>query len=586
MGNKVPSIFKGITYAIRPHPKAPRLSTLSDGKKIVEQIVNEVKGGNFSTSNEELRGLIRECGFVNLWFFLKFIAGAYGPYDKLNSGLHLDLTNFRQSDYCMLPGTAAAVILGRGFYKSSAATHGADQWELLRNPDLRIVIINNLEETAQKFKRLMQATFLFNPVFKWLYGEYVPDSQLLMNSKRFVLPNRTKVSMEDNVTVLSMDGTGEGMHFDLIDVDDPTGLRDLNSQHVSSATMESKRYWFKTNTRTLADGLKVSRVHLKATRYAYDDVVDLVWNDCKKVIGYQEHGYELKEDGRWVIYYHLDRENGELLFPENFDNESLDKMAREDYMAYAMNYANDPSSSGIAEWTDLGVGNVTLGIDAANKIQFDGFTNERFFLKHEDGEVVFLEDCDMVMALDPAATDDKIGTRTSKSAIVVWALDCKGRYYLVKSRAGYFNIRQVLDLMFDVGKGFYGYIRGTLFEKNGYQKILKDLLYEEEVKKGLVLNAMGVSARDAKLPRIRIGIGRPLRDENVFVCMGEGLDFLDEAKRFPTGTIDVLDASAMAFKELVHPEWAQDGEMGVEEIETIEDLSGVDVYDSPYVTGY
>ena len=89
--------------------------------------------GNLETG--ELFGLCDlgepELGYVSLFFFLKYIAGSAGPYNEINEDLHLEMCNFRQSDYCMNPGAHAACFVPRGFLKSTIMTHGGATWELL-----------------------------------------------------------------------------------------------------------------------------------------------------------------------------------------------------------------------------------------------------------------------------------------------------------------------------------------------------------------------------------------------------------------------------------------------------------------------
>lgn len=100
-------------FLITPHPLAPTLSTAPDAGLIVSQLITDVSSGHVALGSEETRTLLAEAGLVSLWFFLKFIAGFNGPFDKLNTGLHRDMCNFRQSPHCMAPGVRAGICMPR-----------------------------------------------------------------------------------------------------------------------------------------------------------------------------------------------------------------------------------------------------------------------------------------------------------------------------------------------------------------------------------------------------------------------------------------------------------------------------------------
>lgn len=97
-----------------PHPDAP-LFNGEDALLILRQALQEAASGRFSTSNESLRQLFRQAGFVNLWFFGKIIAGYSGPFSEWTSHLHMDMANFRQS--LLEPGCRGAMYIPRSHFK-------------------------------------------------------------------------------------------------------------------------------------------------------------------------------------------------------------------------------------------------------------------------------------------------------------------------------------------------------------------------------------------------------------------------------------------------------------------------------------
>src|SRR5208337_2753754 len=101
-------------------------------QKRILDLFADISGDHPSTGVRSTLDMMRQAGLVNLWFFLKVIAGAYGPYSELNDELNLDMANWRQSDACMAPGARFLALMPRGFRKSTVFTHGAATWIVTR----------------------------------------------------------------------------------------------------------------------------------------------------------------------------------------------------------------------------------------------------------------------------------------------------------------------------------------------------------------------------------------------------------------------------------------------------------------------
>jgi hypothetical protein len=81
---------------IAPHPEAPLFSQEKDPALVLKQAISEISSQGGFRDTEQIRQLLRQAGFVSLWFYLKFIAGYSGPYNLLNTDLHVEMCNFRQ----------------------------------------------------------------------------------------------------------------------------------------------------------------------------------------------------------------------------------------------------------------------------------------------------------------------------------------------------------------------------------------------------------------------------------------------------------------------------------------------------------
>jgi len=103
------------TLQISPHILAPTFGVDSNPQLLLEQLSRELTSSNAQLNTRVIQ-LIREAGFVSLWFYLKFIAGSAGPYNLLDEQLHLDMANFRQR-VATTPGIKACGLVPRSCYK-------------------------------------------------------------------------------------------------------------------------------------------------------------------------------------------------------------------------------------------------------------------------------------------------------------------------------------------------------------------------------------------------------------------------------------------------------------------------------------
>ena len=547
------------TFEIRPHPDAPDFRSMEDGSRIITELFDTVKSGRFSTANAEIRSYLRQAGLVSLWFFLKVIAGYAGPYDRLNTDLHLDMCNFRQSPACMQPGARAAIFVPRSTFKSTICTHGANSWEIIRDSDIRIRLVNAINAKAVAFRQTSQRTFDSNEFFAWLYPEFVGSRNMRRWSDTdMVVPNRKRYYNEPTIKEGGVGGAAEGDHHDLLNLDDLIGLEDLDSQKQAAAGMEHSKNWYRTNATALLVSPKRSRIILVATRYAIDDVYQLVLDDARKFVGYQDEHFSLRPDGRYIIYYRLalepNYETGEEepIFPEELSKEELARIAEDDMWTYMTQYINLPQKTGLAEfykydaklcsvqWSDR------LGDWVVQKLGTPNWDEENGYLQ--------LKDMDVVMSVDPAGTEKGIKAKTSRSSVGVWAMDAHENCYRIAERVGYFAVEELFDAIFELHKMFPGYIRMTVIESNAMQKIIVPLLRAQELERNIFINAQPFAASVDKTARIRNVVGLKLSHGKIYLADGCRTNFIEEKDKFPMSSkMDVLDESEKGISALHAP---------------------------------
>jgi hypothetical protein len=158
-----------------------------------------------------------------------------------------------------------------------------------------------------------------------------------------------------------------------------------------------------------------------------------------------------------------------------------------------------------------------------------------------------------MMTVDPAGTDDKITSRTSRTSIGIWFQDSEGNYYRVWQRVGYLSDRQMFDAIFEGNRIFAGYLIGTVFEKVAMQKVLYKQLQREQAERGIWLSLIPDDPRSDKEARIRYGLSGSLRAGRIWLADGCATEFVEELDAFPAKRMDVLDESEKAFRRLPKP---------------------------------
>jgi hypothetical protein len=536
-------------FAIRPHPKAPRLSARpQDAELILTQLINEPKH-----ASQEGIELLREAGFVSLWFFLKVIAGYSGPYNKINDTLHLDMCNFRQSDYCMRPGAHWAAFLPRDHLKSTILTHGGFSWELLRNPDERFAIYNAIADIGVKLAHNAQRTYDSNSLFECLYPAYVPKpGDRRCNEEEFVVPNRSREYTEASLVGRGIGGKSESLHFTAITIDDPVGMDDLDVDHRANINMRRAINWCNTNTATLLDSPIESRVGWVGTRYSVDDVHSIPITDAYIVLGFPDETIKTSPNGQYAIYYRKGEENGEVTFPERFSKEFYARLKKNDYWTYTTQYQNEPQTAGMVEFFSYPTGKCRVSFEP------EGWTLTRIPDPMEPDQApnsFLISSASCVMSIDPAGTEKSSNAKLCRTAIRIWVMDDKENAYLIHSKLGFFSVEEMFDLIFQGNARFSGCVQTTLIESNAMQNIIRPLLWKEELIRKQFINPQPVMAKGDKVARIRNGLGWFLSHGKVYLTEETQGDFIEEKNQFPMSAtkMDGLDADEKALSWMRKP---------------------------------
>jgi predicted phage terminase large subunit-like protein len=571
MTGEWPDFVRSPAYAIAPHPEAPAFSSHEAGQVLVKQLVSEMTSSTPQLQALDVIDLIRQLGLVSLFFFLKHIAGQYGPYSEIDSDLHLDMCNFRQSRWCMEPGARAAAFLFRGSFKSTIFTHGAAAWELTRNGDERFRFIGAKAELMHKSKWVTQRVFDSNPFYQLLYPKRVPAANAeRWNQDEMVMPTRSKYWKEPSIQGAGIEGAAEGDHHTVLVWDDPIGLDSLDAAMASAAQMETAKKKFATDSTTLLVSKRRSRNLVVATFYAPDDLyVQHICRNCRQILGYPNEEIETRPDGEWTIYYRSVVENGKAICPETLTKIDYERMLQDDPWTAIRQYKNSfkaiEGAGGIAGFKPK---------RCLVKQASGGFVINRpgDFNFDEKASAIHLDDCSTALSIDPAGTEGNITSQTSRTAMVLWAMDSDENVYLIWKSIGYFADDRIYEATFEAHDQFPGLIQSTLIETNAMQIVLKRNLEREMLKRGRYFDLIDRPAKGDKRARIRHTLAWFLSRGKLYLAEGCAQEFIEELAAFPgSRTLDVLDASEKAIKFLQRPaNETEKLEMEIEEDERME----------------
>ena len=518
---------------ILKHPDATTYNTEKNPQLVLNQLISEVSSGNFPTGSESFRKILRDTGMVSLWFYLRFICGASGPYERLNPYLHVDMCNFRQR--LVEPGTKGAMIVPRSGYKSTVASHGGNSWELIRDPELAIGCTSQVYERAEAFVKQTISNFTENEIHKWLYPEWRKANR---TGDELILENRKKRRVEPSLRAITAGGATAGIHVDVFNADDIVGEDLLNTDRSSGADMYRLSSWLHNNLRTLVVSWSKSRVVVVGTRYALDDPYERIMQHSKEHYGFWDAtGYPVDPQGEWQTYYRPALQNGESIFPEAYSVEMLEAMAVTDPWLRATQYDNDPLRSGVSDFADYNPQKV--------EVKWDDNRQDYLLVFSDDGAVWPLAQCDVVQGGDPSGGGKARGPKSSKNAVGVVARTPDDRIAIIEAQSGYVEPTRFFDWIADNEKKNGLLIRSSYVEAVAGFKAVVKLLRTEALRRG-VRAPIGIPALGDKETTIR-NIFQPFLARNkLYIRDTLYGKVMEELRIFPSPHMDLLDALKIA----------------------------------------
>ena len=441
----------------------------------------------------------------SLWFlctqFLK-----YPDWDLV----HDDLERFLRR-----PARKKALLMPRGHLKTTFTTISYPIKAIIQNPNIRILIANQVWDISRSFLREIKQQ-LESSQLKYIFGEFVSAK---WNEDEIIVRQRTKPLKEPTIKTAGIETEQTGGHYDLIILDDLTGLN--NSQ---TPEMREKTKRFRRSMINLLDP-KGMLIEI-GTRWHLDDTFSVILE---------------KEMRYYDVMIRRIIEHGRLIFPKHFAKK-FDE-TRKDWTnvpdPFCMDYVEHLKTSMPIDEFSAQYMNEPMSTESQL------FKPEMFKYWNQRPEGLYVG-----MAVDLAISEKATADET---AIVVLGMDHEYKLYVLDYLKGRWKPGDIVGNIFSMRDKWKPNVVGM--ETNGFQRTLKLSCEDEMRRKKTYFPIEEIKTGPQLSKESRIKSLEPFyRNGTVYhASWMKGKDIETELQTFPKGRHDdVIDAMAMCLP-LLHP---------------------------------
>jgi predicted phage terminase large subunit-like protein len=436
-----------------------------------------------------------------------------------NENLHDKIEKFMDK-----PDKFKLVLIPRDHLKSTIITKGWSIQQMLRNPDVRILLANNTWDNARNFLQSIEGYLANGNVLAQLFGTFISPR---WNKDDCVIRQRKTISDAPTIATTGLEKEQTSQHYDIIIADDLVARENVKTKEQREKV---KDYISSLYALLEPQGMMV----IVGTRWSKDDAYE-----------------DLINDGTWDVL-RMDAFDGDalktkVLFPEKF---SLDKLQdlRKKLRPYLFScwYMNDPIAPEASDFSEEWVRYWEAGT------------------KHPTN---------LYLMVDPAISlgkdaDYSAGTVSGKLPNGVVRVVDFFRKRVVPS--------QLVEEIFSMvrkwrGQGYYIRVGVENFTLKTIKTDLVNRMKDEkfwfqvdEIKK-----MRGPNGEKSEVKEARIRSMQPLFEQGLIEIRRDMTDFVDELLTFPRGKHDdLIDSLSLAIDKLLpsgetHPvQEVREGTMG------------------------
>jgi predicted phage terminase large subunit-like protein len=420
-------------------------------------------------------------------------------YTKVQPKPHKDLVKFMDES----KKRTKLILMPRGSFKSSVITVAYTIQQMIRNPNIRILVSSETQNKSIKFVSEIKAHIEGNEKFKALYGDWVNKGNIWKGNE-FIIKPRTIPKKEPTIMAGSLERQSlTGLHFDYCVLDDVVSQANTNNEHQIEKTIDH----YKLLLSVLDPGGTIT-------------TIGTVWG------AYSLYSFLTDPEGpehENTDYFHRAAEDnhGKLLMPKILSREFLDQQKKtQGSYIYSCQYLNK------ADYT-----------------QFSFFKEEdiQVYDKPPGGLIYF-------MACDPA-----ISLRASSdfTAILVVGLDFYGNWYIVECIEDKMEPSELIAKLLELNRKYPA--QCLAMENFALEKVLKIALDEEMLRTGefIPIRSLKTNTRISKEARIKSL--QPILEQKKIFVKKEHKSLVRQIVQFPHLKFDDLIDCLKNFVGVVYP---------------------------------
>lgn len=405
------------------------------------------------------------------------------------------------------------ILIPRGHLKTSMITKAFSIQLLLRDPNVRILITNQVWDKAREMLYEIKQMLYDKSILPKLFGNFVSDR---WREDDIVINQRTKALAAPTIGTSGVEAELTSSHYDVIFCDDLQGEKNFQTPEQREKV---KRYY-----RSMMDLLEPGGLLIViGTRWHLDDVYQYI-------IDNESEYYDITV--RKVI------EDGKIIFPEKF-SKRFDPVAKSwlpvkeqclDFINYLKKRPSEEFSSQY----------MNEPISLENQI----FKRDYFKYYDRRPERLFV-----AMSIDPAISEKQ---SADYFAIRVDAMDEDYNIFVLDYIRGHWKIAESVDNVFTTYQKWKPSVVGL--ETVAYQKALKYVLEEAMRKRGVFFPITELKRNTNETKEFRIKALEPFyREGKVFHANWmKDRELEEELQTFPKGKHDdLIDAGASMLELLV-----------------------------------
>lgn len=444
---------------------------------------------------------VRNACKTSLHFLCTQMLG-FQDWDKVHDDIEMFLNRKSRKKMILIP---------RGHLKTSVVTKAFSIQQVLRNPNVRILIANQVWDKAREMLYEIKQMFTDKSDLPKLFGTFMSDR---WREDDIVVRQRTRALAAPTIGTSGVEAELTSSHYDVVILDDLQGLQNYQTPEQREKV---KRYY-----RSMMDLLEPGGLLIViGTRWHLDDVYQYIIDE-------ESEYFDITV--RKVI------EKGKIIFPKKF-NKKFDPVTKswletkEPTMDFINYLKKRPSEEFASQY-------MNEPIDSENQI----FKKDYFKTYDRRPEGLFVS-----MTIDPAISEKQ---SADYFAINVSGMDENYKIYVLDTIKGHWKVAESIDNIFTTYEKWHPSAIGL--ETIAYQKALKSWLEEKMRERGVFFPITELRRNTNESKEFRIKALEPFYRDGLIFHAPWMKSLETELLQFPKGKHDdEIDALASQLDLLV-----------------------------------